>query len=263
MILAGGEYLAGCERAVGTVPAPCPPLDTLSPSGFHPFRNIEFWTLFGLDHRFVHELSWMPAFAGMTGMGMTRNSLVIPAKAGIQGSDWNGRNDDQGPLFRRVHMKFHEMVFTIKTEHTIINNLLRSIDRSDYGNARKKIYILKQLLINHFLAEEFVFYPFVEKKIIGNDAHFLTMLAEKADDWDATKLLEEMASCHAIGSMVIALLAECMSADETAFHGLFAGAGDLIRGRTLFEETRLLKGIDISGIKLLRKADFVRLRIED
>ncbi|MBF0461729.1 MAG: hypothetical protein HQL87_10060 [Magnetococcales bacterium] len=44
----------------------------------------------GLDHCFVHELSWMPAFAGMTGMGMTRNSLVIPAKAGIQGSDWNG-----------------------------------------------------------------------------------------------------------------------------------------------------------------------------
>ncbi|MBF0462844.1 MAG: hypothetical protein HQL87_15825, partial [Magnetococcales bacterium] len=42
----------------------------------------------GLDHRFVHELSWMPAFAGMTGMGMTRNPLVIPAKAGIQGSDW-------------------------------------------------------------------------------------------------------------------------------------------------------------------------------
>ena len=33
-----------------------------------------------------HELSWMPAFAGMTGMDNTLNSLVIPAKAGIQSS---------------------------------------------------------------------------------------------------------------------------------------------------------------------------------
>ena len=56
-----------------------------APGGRHAARSHQDG-LDGLDHRFGHELSWMPASVGMTGMGMTRNLLAIPAKAGIQSS---------------------------------------------------------------------------------------------------------------------------------------------------------------------------------
>ena len=46
---------------------------------------------------------------------------------------------------RRVCVKFHEMVFVIKIEHAVINNLLSSVGRSEHFDARKKFAILKQL----------------------------------------------------------------------------------------------------------------------
>ncbi|MBF0462269.1 MAG: hypothetical protein HQL87_12835 [Magnetococcales bacterium] len=96
----------------------------------------------GLDHRFVLELSWMPAFAGMTGVGMTRNSLVIPAKAGIQGSDWNGRNDDQGPDTDKKNI--------LSSNHSIV---IHSRFRYPYAQSRSLPTII--LSVTH-IPDEFV-----------------------------------------------------------------------------------------------------------
>ncbi|MBF0461133.1 MAG: hypothetical protein HQL87_07040 [Magnetococcales bacterium] len=160
-------------------------------------------------------------------------------------------------------MKFHEMVFTIQMDHAIIGGLLDSIARSNYKDARKKLAILHPLLVNHFLAEGFVLYPFMRKKMIKNDSFGQTRLFDGLDNPDVIALIKELEKHDSVSTEIISLISECMQAGENVFQEQFARMASRIRARIAFEETRLLSGVDTSKTKLLRKADFARLRIED
>ncbi|MBF0160713.1 MAG: hypothetical protein HQL88_00360 [Magnetococcales bacterium] len=160
-------------------------------------------------------------------------------------------------------MKFHEMVFTIQVDHQMIDTLLDSIARSRYQDARKKLFVFKQLLSSHFLVEEFVLYPFIRKKMNNGERSALQKLFAPRDLDAGRAWLQEMEKQQTVCSDVVRLLSECMRAEESAFGGLFAEAAALTRERNLFEESWLLNGVDTSKTRLLRKADFVRLRIEE
>ncbi|MEO5340205.1 MAG: hypothetical protein H7837_06765 [Magnetococcus sp. MYC-9] len=156
-------------------------------------------------------------------------------------------------------MKFHEMVFTIQIDHQVIGGFMNSIDRSTYRDARKKLLILKQLLTNHFLVEEFVLYPFIRKKI--NSGERVGPIGRFDDD--TAEWLREMEKQESACTTILALLSDCLNCEESAFRGMFAKAVTLIEERIHFEEIWLLSGVDTSKTRLLRKSDFARLRIEE
>ncbi len=160
-------------------------------------------------------------------------------------------------------MKFHEMVFTIRMDHAVIGTLLASIERSNDRDARKKLSIVKLLLINHFLVEEFVLYPYIRKKVISDEMHGRIRLFDQMEDHDAAEWMQEMDRHHAACTAIIALVSDCLRAEEGRFQEMFARIAALLRERITFEELHLLKGVDTSKTKLLRKADFARVRIDD
>ena len=160
-------------------------------------------------------------------------------------------------------MKFHEMVFTIQIDHQVIDALLDSIARSHYQDAKKKLFIFKQLLASHFLVEEFVLYPFIRKKMNNSAPSSLNELFAPRDSYEGMEWLKEMEKQDTVCSNIITLFSECLRSEEAVFQALFAKAATLTRERVAFEESWLLKGVDTSKTKLLRKADCLRLRIEE
>ncbi|MEO5363137.1 MAG: hemerythrin domain-containing protein [Magnetococcus sp. DMHC-8] len=160
-------------------------------------------------------------------------------------------------------MKFHELVFTIQVDHAVIGRLLDSIALSGYRDARRKLSIVKQLLINHFLVEEFVLYPYIRKQLVNSEAGDQTSLFEQMDHRDATEVLKGMEGHNSACTHIITRVSACLNAEEEAFRALFADLSSLLRARIAFEEERLLRGVDTSRTKLLRKADFARVRIDD
>ncbi|MBF0582597.1 MAG: hypothetical protein HQL80_00015 [Magnetococcales bacterium] len=159
-------------------------------------------------------------------------------------------------------MKFFEVVFTLQVEHRLMGAMLDSIARSNYVNARKKLFIFKQLLINHFLVEEFVLYPFIKKQMIDKEATGQLLLSGGSADFDFEAIVKEMESFNAVGVQAVGTIAECLRLEEDLFQENFARVAEWVRARVLFEETRLFKDVDTSKVKLLRKTDFTRVRIE-
>lgn len=160
-------------------------------------------------------------------------------------------------------MKFHEMVFTLQVDHKIIETLLNSIARSDYKTARKKLIIFRQLLINHFLVEELVLYPFVKQNFFGKDADGRFVSCSLSSTYDFASIMQGIEIHNAVGMKVVEIISECMDIEESLFQKKMTRMATLIRERVAFEETRLFKYVDTSRVILLRKSDFARLRIEE
>lgn len=160
-------------------------------------------------------------------------------------------------------MKFHEMVFTLQVDHKVIDDLIDSIARSGFRDARKKLIIFRQLLINHFLVEELVLYPFVKKNFLGKNGNGRFVSFHLASVYDFESIMTGIEKHNAVGMKVVDLISECMQIEEALFQKKMARIATLIRERILFEETQLFVHVDTSRVKLLRKSDFARLRIEE
>ncbi len=150
-------------------------------------------------------------------------------------------------------MEIRKLAFNLKTDHFIIQKLLKDVVTLPPKEAKQLFPILRQLIVNHFLVEELLFYPLIKKKQLQSLNETINLYGERSGKDDLKALKKEIEHYESIGARVIAIMSECAGLKKTEFRECMKTLADLVKSRIDFEETILLKPIDTSEKRMTNK----------
>ncbi|MEO5349288.1 MAG: hemerythrin domain-containing protein [Magnetococcus sp. YQC-3] len=149
-------------------------------------------------------------------------------------------------------MDVREVVLNLKVDHIVILDMFEELATAKPEDARKLFAILRQLLTNHFIVEEFYLYPFARKKKREAD-RMLRGLFGGTGVGDLKILATELKKFQSVGEQVVRLMTECSNCPDEAFAPCVNNVIALVRKRIVYEEEVLLKPIDTSPARMKKK----------
>ena len=145
-------------------------------------------------------------------------------------------------------MDIRELAFNLKTDHIVIKNLLEDIIQASVKDALKLLPVLRQLLLNHFIVEELLFYPLIRKKQVESYSKSIGLYGgdNGSGKDDLKQLKREIEKYESVGTKIISRISECTNLKRREFKSCIKPIAGLIKERIDFEENILLKPIDTS-----------------